>query len=51
MNFLADMKTRHDLQEASTLKTLRAAVVAHLLHEGPKGIIRESQLINSYIYR
>ncbi|EPB80941.1 hypothetical protein HMPREF1544_12367, partial [Mucor circinelloides 1006PhL] len=36
VNFLADMKTRHDLQEASTLKTLRAAVVAHLLHEGPK---------------
>ena len=45
VNFLADMRTHHNLQ-ASTLKTLRAAV-SHL-HDAPKGI-RESDLINSYI--
>ncbi|GAN11521.1 hypothetical protein MAM1_0661d11085 [Mucor ambiguus] len=45
VNFLADMSSRHSLQ-ASTLKTLRAAVVH--LHDNPKGI-RESAVINDYI--
>ncbi|CEP07669.1 hypothetical protein [Parasitella parasitica] len=45
VNFLADMRSRHNLQ-ASTLKTLRAAV-GHL-HDDPQGI-RTSDDINKYI--